>query len=69
MLNDPLNHRGPQRPGALMSRWSMESHSFIAVWEKFGPTLEDVFNLMALPLYGEVNTIGLILEEEEEDNL
>lgn len=33
----------------LVSRWSAESHTSIAASGKFGPMLEDVFNLMACP--------------------
>lgn len=36
---------------------------------KFGPTLEDVLNLIALPLYGETNAIGATSKEEDEDKL
>lgn len=51
----------------LVSRWSVESHTFVAAWGKLGLTLEEVLNLMALPLYKEANAMGLILEGEEED--
>lgn len=27
----------------------MESYTFLAIWGEFGPTFEDVLNLMALP--------------------
>lgn len=50
-------------------RRSVETHTFIAAWGKFGPTLEDVLDLMALPLYGETNSIGVTFEEEDEDKL
>lgn len=32
-------------------------------------TLEDVLNLIALSLYGETNTLRLMLKEEDEDKL
>lgn len=47
----------------------MESYTFIAAWGKFGPMLEDVLNLMALAIYGEVNAMGMILEGDDEDKL
>lgn len=37
----------------LVFGWIVQSHTFILVWREFGPILEDVFNIMALPIYGE----------------
>lgn len=34
----------------------MESHTFIALWREFGPTLEDVPHLIDLPLYEDTNS-------------
>lgn len=53
----------------LVSRWSVEIHTFVAACRQFGPTLEDVLNLMTLPLYEEANTTGLIFEGKDEDKL
>lgn len=52
----------------LVSRWCVESHKFCWLG-RVGPTLEDVLNLMALPLYGETNTMGVTFEGEDEDKL
>lgn len=37
----------------LVLRWSIETHTFVASWGEFGPTLEDVVALMSLPLFGD----------------
>lgn len=37
----------------LISRWSIESHTFVSTWEEFGPTPEDVLALTCLPMFGE----------------
>lgn len=34
--------RCPEDLGLLLSLWSSESHTYIAVWGEFFPTLEDV---------------------------
>lgn len=51
----------------LVSRWSVESHQVIATCGEFEPTLEDVLNVMALPVYEETNATGVTFEEEDED--
>lgn len=35
----------------LMSQWSTETHTFIASWAEFGPTLKDVVMLMSLLIF------------------
>lgn len=37
-----MSDQAPLNLEFLISRWSVESHTFIAVWGEFGPTLEDV---------------------------
>lgn len=49
----------------LVSRWSVESQRFITAWGEFGPTLEDVLNVMALPLYRNMNAMGATFEKEQ----
>lgn len=49
----------------FISRWSVESHTFIVAWGSFGLKLEDVVALTCLPLLGEVNTIKLPEDQEE----
>lgn len=53
----------------LISRCSVESHTFGAAWGEFVLILEDVLNNMALPLYGETNAMGSMFMAEDEDNL
>lgn len=54
----------------MFSRWSVESHTFVAAWGDFRPMLEDVLNLMALPLYEETNAKSVSFKEEaDEDKL
>lgn len=36
----------------LVSRWSSHSHTFVAAWGEFCPSLEDVAMLTNLPLFG-----------------
>lgn len=69
MLEDPFNTKSHEDLELLVLRWSAESHTFVVASGEFGPTLEDVLNITALPLYGETNTMGLILEGEDEDKL
>ena len=37
----------------LLSRWSMESHTFVTGWGEFTLTLEDICELYALPFFGQ----------------
>lgn len=53
----------------LVSRWSTESYTFVTVWGKFTLTLEDVASLTMLPLFGEANAMGIILEENDQTKL
>lgn len=53
----------------LMSRWSVESHTFITAWVEFRPTLEGVMNLTMLPLYEETNSVCVVLGDEDEPKL
>lgn len=52
-----------------MKTWGVESYAFFVAWGEFGPTLEDVLNLMALPLHGVTYTMGLTFEGDNEDKL
>lgn len=47
----------------------MESHKFLATWGEFIPTLEDVASLTMLPLFGEMNAIGIVLKEGDQTKL
>ncbi|XP_059656851.1 uncharacterized protein LOC132303569 [Cornus florida] len=50
----------------LISRWSTDSHTFVASWGEFSPTLEDVAVLYRLPILGDndVNLIDLAPEDQ-----
>lgn len=37
----------------------MESHTFVAAWDEFGPTLEDVVVLTGLPVFVEVQAMAI----------
>lgn len=52
-------NRSPLDLEFLISRWSTESHTFVAAWGEFGPTLEDVVVLMGLPVFGEVQAVSI----------
>lgn len=52
-------NRSPLDLEFLISRWSIESHIFVAAWGEFGPTLEDVVVLTGLPVFGEVQAINV----------
>lgn len=42
-----------------MMSWNMDTHTFIAALEEFGPTLADVVALTCLSMFGEVKAIEL----------
>lgn len=50
-------NRSPLDLEFLISRWSIESHTFIAAWGEFGLTLEDVVVLAGLPVCGDSRAI------------
>lgn len=52
----------------LISRWRVESHTFVVACAEVGLTLEDVMNLIALPLYRAKNVMGLVLQKVDEAN-
>lgn len=68
-------NRSPMDLEFFISRWSIESHTFVTSWGEFCPTLEDVVVLTGLPLFGEAKTIttpgsfGAVLSEEDEVKL
>lgn len=48
----------------LVSRWSMESHTFVVAWGEFTPTVEDVLNIF----YGKTKAMGPMLVREDQDS-
>lgn len=49
--------RNPVDLEFLVPRWSIEIHTFVASWAKFGPSLENVAMLTSLLLFGEAHAI------------
>lgn len=49
----------------LMLRWSIETHTFVASWGEFGPTLEDVVALTLLPLFGDAQVAHFKLTDKD----
>lgn len=49
----------------LVSRRSIETHTFITSWCKFTTNLEDVTVLFRLPLVADEGATGLVLTDEE----
>ncbi|XP_059670027.1 uncharacterized protein LOC132315693 [Cornus florida] len=49
--------------GVLLSRWCSETHTFVASWGEFSPSLEDVCELFYLPVFGIAN--GPSKEDQE----
>lgn len=47
----------------------MESHTFVAVWEEFGPTIEDMAYLTMLSMYVEKNAMGMTFGENSNGEL
>lgn len=52
-------NRSPLDLEFLISRWSIESHTFVAAWGGFGRTLEDVVVLTGLPIFRESRAIAM----------
>lgn len=51
----------------LVSRWSSESHTSIAAYGEFGPTIGDVSAIILLSMFGNTHAMGIILDEEKEE--
>ena len=50
----------------LISRWCPSTHTFIAAWGEFTPTLEDVAALFSLNIAGRVDLNSYALSSEEQ---
>lgn len=57
--------RSPVDLAFLISRWSSYSHTFIAAWGEFCPSLEDVFMLTGLSTFGDYHTVDALDDEGE----
>lgn len=49
-----------------MSRWSTETHTFVAVRGELSLSLKDVAKLTSLPSLGEDHATGITLKEEDQ---
>lgn len=47
----------------LLSRWSVNTHTFVAAWGEFSSSLEDVTLLIGLPVFGNVQVLDFLNEE------
>lgn len=48
----------------LMSRWSAETHTFVAACGEFGPSMEDVAMLTSLSIFDEAHMACLYRDGE-----
>lgn len=51
----------------LISRWSMETHTFFISWGEFTSTLEDVSVMFRLPVLADTGTMALALSNREKE--
>lgn len=49
----------------LISRWSSYSHTFVAAWGEFCPSLEGVVKLTSLPMFGTYHVVDALDDEGE----
>ncbi|XP_024190029.1 uncharacterized protein LOC112193995 [Rosa chinensis] len=49
----------------VVRRWNPHTHTFVYEWGEFTPTLEDVLNIMRLPITGSVNPLGFDFDSEK----
>lgn len=53
----------------VVRRWSPQTHTFVCLWGEFTPTLEDVYNIMGLPITGNTDPFDITLDEDSEKKL
>lgn len=54
----------------LISRWSIEIHTFKATCGEFGPALEKTISaLTVLPLFAGTHPTGVVLDEDDKEKL
>lgn len=58
-------NRCPEDVEFLISRWSIESHTFVAAWGELCPTLEDFIVLKNMPVFREARIIKWPGDSEE----
>ncbi|KAL6279072.1 hypothetical protein ACE6H2_015953 [Prunus campanulata] len=53
----------------VIRRWSLETHTFICSWGEFTITLEDVANILHLPIVGNQDPFNIILDVKDKERL
>lgn len=53
----------------LISRWSIETHTFVTSWGDFGLSLEDMPMLTSLSLFGEAYASSFYPDGEEKKQI
>ncbi|KAL6213747.1 hypothetical protein ACLB2K_013191 [Fragaria x ananassa] len=53
----------------VVRKWSPETHTFVCSWGEFTTTLEDVFHIMRIPIFGEGNPFSMELDEAQAKRL
>ncbi|KAB2625873.1 hypothetical protein D8674_017533 [Pyrus ussuriensis x Pyrus communis] len=51
----------------MVRRWSTETHTLVCAWGEFNPTLEDVANIMHLPIVGNVEPFRYVIPSASTD--
>lgn len=63
-----MGDQAPLGLGDFSFALGVERHLHTA-WRELGPTLEEVINLSALPLYGDMDAVSVVFGEEDEKKL
>lgn len=53
----------------FISRWSNETHTFVASWGEFGPSLEDVARSTSLSMFDEAHGTSLYPDGEDKKRI
>lgn len=53
----------------LISRWRIETHTFVVAWGEFGPSLEDVAMLTSLAMFSEAKAASLYPNGEDKKRI
>lgn len=56
--------RNPVDLAFLVSRWSLSSHTFLAAWGEFCPSLEDMVMFTGLPIFGNYHVMDTLAMRE-----
>ncbi|KAK9912142.1 hypothetical protein M0R45_036015 [Rubus argutus] len=53
----------------IIRQWSNKTHTFVCLWEEFTPTLEDVANIIGLPIVGNTDPSKIQLSMQDVEKL